>query len=411
MQAIQALKRLLFGAEPPKRSEVRRRPARDRARQPAARPPPTRPPALAGRGPQRARLRHARRRPHRQPRVSGRDQLGLYEALAAAGAAGLSAEALAAKIGAATPRYVAEWLRQQAAARLVLCNAAAERFWLSPAQVEVLARETGVDASPFYAAGAFEALPALTEFAAKRLPELVRSGGGADYDAYDDEHMTCGVRRELAVWQRHSLVDCLRSLPEAATRLASEGCVVADVGCGGGAAAILIALAFPNVRVVGIDTSAKALKVARERAAARSVADCVEFRDAGVEGAALPAAAFDLAFTHDAVHDMAKPRAVMAAVRRALKPGACWVLGDFKAAATHGENVAVNPLAALAYGYSCHLCLPSALSAPGAEGLGTLGLSAGLAEAMAREAGFSTFKVLAWDHPINRFYLLGVSTA
>jgi ubiquinone/menaquinone biosynthesis C-methylase UbiE len=408
MQAIQALKRLLFGAEPPKRSEVRRRPACARALPPPAR----RPPALLP--PQAEAL---------SERVYGilgdaltanlvylGDQLGLYEALAAAGEAGLSAEVLAAKIGASTPRYVAEWLRQQASARLVSCDAAAERFWLSPAQAAVLARETGIAASPYHAAGAFEALPALTEFAAKRLPELVRSGGGADYDAYD-EHMTCGVRRELAVWQRHFLIDCLRATPEASARLRGEGCVVADVGCGGGAAAILIALAFPNCRAVGIDTSAKALKVARERAAARGVADRVEFRDAGVEGAALPAAAFDLAFTHDAIHDMAKPRAVMTAVRRALKPGGVWVLGDFKAAATHGENVAANPLAALAYGYSCHLCLPSALSAPGAEGLGTLGLSAGLAEAMAREAGFSTFKVLAWDHPINRFYLLGVGTA
>lgn len=43
---------------------------------------------------------------------------------------------------------------------------------------------------------------------------------------------------------------------------------------------------------------------------------------------------------------------------------------------SHAANVRSHPLAALLYGFSVHLCLPSGLSAPDGEGLGTLGLPA-----------------------------------
>ena len=49
-------------------------------------------------------------------------------------------------------------------------------------------------------------------------------------------------------------------------------------------------------------------------------------------------------------------------------------------------------------------CMSSALSEPGGAGLGTLGLSAAKAEAMARDAGFTRFRQLDVDHPINAFY-------
>ena len=56
------------------------------------------------------------------------------------------------------------------------------------------------------------------------------------------------------------------------------------------------------------------------------------------------------------------------------------------------------------YGISVLSCMSSALSEPGGAGLGTLGLSAAKAEAMARDAGFTRFRQLEVDHPINAFY-------
>ena len=43
---------------------------------------------------------------------------------------------------------------------------------------------------------------------------------------------------------------------------------------------------------------------------------------------------------------------------------------------------------------------------PDGEGLGTLGLPAAKAEAMAREAGFTRFRILDVGHPMNEFYEL-----
>lgn len=65
-------------------------------------------------------------------------------------------------------------------------------------------------------------LPGLSAAADKRLPGLFKSGGGLDYDAYD-EHTNCGVCRELGVWVRHFLVDRLTSFPGLRAKLESVG--------------------------------------------------------------------------------------------------------------------------------------------------------------------------------------------
>jgi hypothetical protein len=46
------------------------------------------------------------------------------------------------------------------------------------------------------------------------------------------------------------------------------------------------------------------------------------------------------------------------------------------------------------------------MSAPDGAGLGTLGLSASTAEAMARDAGFTHFERLNIDHAVNAFYAI-----
>jgi hypothetical protein len=48
--------------------------------------------------------------------------------------------------------------------------------------------------------------------------------------------------------------------------------------------------------------------------------------------------------------------------------------------------------------------MSSALSAPGGEGLGTLGLPESRARSMAETAGFTCFRRLDIDHSVNAFY-------
>jgi hypothetical protein len=49
-------------------------------------------------------------------------------------------------------------------------------------------------------------------------------------------------------------------------------------------------------------------------------------------------------------------------------------------------------------------CMSSALSEPGGEGLGTLGLPEGKAREMSTAAGFTEFRRLDVDHSVNAFY-------
>ncbi len=94
----------------------------------------------------------------------------------------------------------------------------------------------------------------------------------------------------------------------------------------------------------------------------------------------------------------------MRTVREALVDDGTWLVADVKAYDTFAENVERNPMAAMMYGDSVLGCMASALSEPGGAGLGTLGLSARRAEAMTREAGFTRFRRLDVDHPVNAFY-------
>jgi hypothetical protein len=56
------------------------------------------------------------------------------------------------------------------------------------------------------------------------------------------------------------------------------------------------------------------------------------------------------------------------------------------------------------YGISVISCMSSGLSEPGGAGLGTLGLPPARARAMAEAAGFTRFRTLPVDHPVNAFY-------
>jgi hypothetical protein len=112
----------------------------------------------------------------------------------------------------------------------------------------------------------------------------------------------------------------------------------------------------------------------------------------------------DLALTLDCIHDMTDPAAVIGSLRSALADDGTWLLVDIKARPTYAENVERNPMASMMYGISVLTCLSSSLSAPGGAGLGTLGLPPERAQALARDAGFTRFRRLDVDHPVNAFY-------
>jgi SAM-dependent methyltransferase len=319
------------------------------------------------------------------------DELGLYRALAAGPAT--SAE-LAARAGLAE-RWVREWLYNQAAAGLLEAQPD-ERFALSPEGRAVLAEES----HPAFGAGMFTQLPA-TLAVAERLRESFRSGIGLPYDAFGPGGAR-GVERGFAPWLRTFLVPgVIRRVPGLAEKLAA-GARVADVGCGGGAALLLLAQAFPAAELHGYELSRYALARAEENRVQAGAAN-VAFH--AVPEDALPEdGRFDLVLSFDCLHDMTRPDRVAAAIRRGLSGDGVWLIADIKSYPTFAENVEQNPMASLMYGFSVLTCMSSALSEPGGAGLGTLGLHEARARELARAAGFARFERLEVEHPVNAFY-------
>jgi SAM-dependent methyltransferase len=269
-------------------------------------------------------------------------------------------------------------------------------------QKDVLVREHGADASPFFQMGILTGLPDFNRIAQHELPRIFKTGEGLEYDQLGDQ-TACGVCRELGVWLRHALVPSIKTMPSVAEKL-EQGCLVADVGCGAGVAMFVAAEAFPASTFHGFDISEKALALARAEKERRGCKN-VEFFNPSLDEDRMGTGKYDFVMTHDAIHDMAHPQQVMENVHKAMKPGAEWIIGDMSSLEDHGQNIHNHPFSANLYGFSCLCCLPSGMSAPGAAGLGTMGLSIPLAEKMLKTAGFKDFKVLEWTHPLNRYYV------
>jgi SAM-dependent methyltransferase len=323
------------------------------------------------------------------------DRLGLYRALADGGP--LTTDELATATG-LDERWVREWAHNQAAAKLVTIDVDgdAERFSLTPEAAAVLA-------SPDHEAfgmGMFHRLPQ-TMSTLNELPESFRTGLGRDYDSHGPEGAV-GIERSFEPWNRaHLLPDVVPALDGMAARLAA-GATAADIGCGAGGAVLLLAAAYPASTFTGYDISQYALARANERLTERDLPNA-SFADPRTSP--MPTdGSLDLVTTFDCIHDMTDPQGMMHSIRAGLRDDGAWLLVDIKARDTFAENVTKNPMAALMYGISVYSCMSSALSAPGGAGLGTLGLPASKAEAMAREAGFTRFRKLPVDHAVNAFY-------
>jgi 2-polyprenyl-3-methyl-5-hydroxy-6-metoxy-1,4-benzoquinol methylase len=321
------------------------------------------------------------------------DRLGLYRAIAAADHP-LSTGELAERTG-LHERWVREWAYNQGAAQIVALDAD-ERLSLSPEGIAVLADPDHES----FSTGPFHHLPD-TMGALEALPESFRTGLGLDYDAHGPDCAE-GVARGFEPWMRaHVVPDVLPLLDGVEPRLRS-GASVIDVGCGAGGVVLLLAEAFPQSTVRGFDISRHALDLARERQAEAGVTNASFFdpRDSAIpaDGSA------DLVTTFDCLHDMTDPAGMAHTIRAALPDDGTWLLADIKAHDTYAENAAQNPMASLMYGISVLSCMSSALSEPGGAGLGTLGLSASKAEQLARDAGFTRFRRLDVEHPINAFY-------
>lgn len=319
------------------------------------------------------------------------DQLGLYRALAGAGA--VTPAALAEKTG-LKERWLLEWLRGQAAAGLLVYQGD-DRFELPPEGVEVLANE---ESSLSFAAGAFSA-PMGPEIA-ERLADAFRTGIGLSYQELGPNaaHRT---ERMLGPWARQALVPLIVPALEGVGEKLEKGVRAADVGCGAGVALLAMAEAFPNTEFHGYDPSSHAIDRARAKVEAQGLEN-VRLHVAG--GESLPdEETFDFMITFDCLHDMTRPGDVIAAIHRALRRDGTWLIKDIRSQPRFEDNLG-HPMLAMLYGFSVSACMSSALSEPDGAGLGTLGFHPETAERMTRDAGFSRFRMHDFEDPTNLYY-------
>lgn len=319
------------------------------------------------------------------------DRLGLYKALEGAGP--VTAGELAERTG-LKERWLFEWLRGQAAARLLDYHDG-DRFELTAVGAAVLADETG---SLAFAAGAFsgQTPPETVE----KLLDAFRTGIGLSYEELGPNaaHRT---ERMLGPWARQALVPQIIPALEGVHAKLERGALVADIGCGGGVALSVMAAAYPRSEFHGYDPSSHAIASCNAKRSEQRL-DNVKTFVAG--GEALPTApTYDFVITFDCIHDMTRPADVIAAIRRALRPDGTWLIKDIRSQSDFKKNMR-NPLLAMFYGFSVSACMSSALSEPGGAGLGTLGFNPDVAESMVRAAGFTRFRLHDFEDPSNLYY-------
>jgi ubiquinone/menaquinone biosynthesis C-methylase UbiE len=315
-------------------------------------------------------------------------RLGLYKALAGSPA---TADDLAARTG-TSPRYVAEWLRGQAAGGYVEYDAAADRYAMTEEQAFALTNpDNGV-----YAPGAFLlALGALR--AEPRITEAFRTGAGLDWHEQDADVFD-GCEQFFRPGYIANLIPAwIPALDGVAGKLAA-GARVADIGCGLGASTILLAREYPNSTFTGSDYHEGSIELARKHAGEAGVSDRVSFEAASA--ASFSGDGYDLAATFDCLHDMGDPLAAARHVRQALKPDGTWLIVE--PAATDDVAGNLNPVGRAYYSFSTLLCVPNALSQPGGYALGAQAGAAAIRQVVT-DAGFTRFRQAAAT-PFNLVY-------
>jgi ubiquinone/menaquinone biosynthesis C-methylase UbiE len=315
-------------------------------------------------------------------------RLGLYKALADGPA---SAEDLAARTQ-TSPRYIAEWLRGQAAGGYVEYDAAADRYSMTEEQAFALTNPDG----GVYAPGAFVlALGALR--AEPRITEAFRSGTGLGWHEQDADVFVGCEQFFRPGYIANLIPSWIPSLDGVEDKLRA-GARVADIGCGLGASTILLGQQYPNSRLAGSDYHDQSIELARKRASDAGVADRVTFEVA--TASSFSGVGYDLAATFDCLHDMGDPLAAATHVRQALKPDGTWLIVEPLASDDVTGNM--NPVGRVYYNFSTLLCVPNALSQPGGYALGAQAGEAAIRQVVT-DAGFTRFRRAA-ETPFNLIY-------
>jgi ubiquinone/menaquinone biosynthesis C-methylase UbiE len=315
-------------------------------------------------------------------------KLGLFRALSTGAA---TAEQLAERTD-TNPRYMAEWLRGQAAGGYVEYDAASDSYSMTEEQAFVLTNPDGA----VYAPGAFVLALGVLK-ANDRMVEAFRTGDGMGWHEHNEDVFT-GCEQFFRPGYIANLVPSwLPALDGVVAKLRAGG-KGADLGCGLGASTVLLAQAYPQSRFTGSDYHERSIELARKRAADAGVADRTQFEVAPAAG--FSGTGYDFITTFDCLHDMGDPLSAAKHIRSAIADDGTWMVVEPAAADDVSGNL--NPVGRVYYGFSAQLCIPNALSQPGGYALGAQAGEAAIRR-IATDAGFTRFR-RATETPFNIVY-------
>ncbi len=304
-----------------------------------------------------------------------------------------TSEEIASKSG-LNERYVREWLGAMLTGGVVLYDPSTKKFSLPVEHSSMLTRSAGADniaalAQYFSILGTVE----------DKVVESFEKGGGVPYSDFPRFQEVMAADSGQSVLP--ALIDSILPLVPGLTERMENGIDVLDVGFGRGKALNMMAKRFPMSRFVGYEIS--------EEGIAYGTAEAKELGNKNVHFVNQDASTFedvdrfDLVCTFDAVHDQAKPDALLRNIQRALKPEGVYLMQDIDAHTNVEENVE-HPLGTLLYTISTMHCMTVSL-AMGGMGLGTM-WGVELAQKMLADAGFKSVEIERLPHDIqNCFYI------
>jgi 2-polyprenyl-3-methyl-5-hydroxy-6-metoxy-1,4-benzoquinol methylase len=315
------------------------------------------------------------------------DELGLYRTLAEAGPIG--ADTLA-NLASCNPRLTREWLDGQTAGKLVSYDATGDIYRLSPEAALALAD----DSSPVFVARGMNAFGSFY-LDMEKVAHAFRNSGSL---SWLDHHprLFDGTEWFFRTGYRAFLANNWIPALDGVDAKLRSGARVADVGCGHGASAVVIASAYPNSQVWGFDFHQPSIDVARGRAAEAGVSERTHFELATAKS--YPGT-FDLICFFDCLHDMGDPVGVARYAREHLTPGGTVMLVEPNAQDDRVANTQSNPVATLFYMASSAICTPNSLSQEVGLALGAQAGEARLREVF-EQAGYTSFRRAA-ETPLN----------
>ncbi len=294
-------------------------------------------------------------------------------------------------------RYVREWLGAMATGGVVEVNESGH-YKLPKEHAQLLTRKSNLD-NLAVMAQYISVLGSVED----DIVECFYNGGGVPYEKYTRFHEVMAEDSGMTVLD--ALEDYILPLIPGLTEKLQTGISVLDVGCGRGKAILKMAGLFPKSTFKGLDLSEDAIGWARKEAKKRGLENVeFEIRDASDFDQTAEPETYDFVTTFDAVHDQARPQAVLKGINRTLKPGGTYLMQDIYSTGHVHKNMD-HPLGPALYTVSCMHCMSVSLAQDG-EGLGAM-WGREKARELLSKAGFKDIQIHRLDHDIqNDYYVM-----